>query len=367
MLGTVLHVLSIIGTVLLVILAILIVLILFVAFAPLKYKFVVKYNAYADTNNICFVKLSWLWHIVKFRADISREGMDYTFRLFGFKSKLLDKYLDKDSDDEIDDYEELDDSLVTFGSSIDETIDDKIHTSLDEDDYNKYNYNKDNSNEDNMHTDIENGMDRENNSKDNQLLDEIEQIWEDLISDNEDFNDDYTEEKDNKKGKWKKIFTTNPFKLFTQFIKEIIKHIKNIIKGIINTIKSLVRKYELVMELLEKKSTIAAIERIKRYVSKLCSHIKPKKAKIRLNIGFEDPSKTGYILGAIGTIYGFIGKIIDVRPNFEDEELDVDVLIAGRMRVFNLGIIGFRIMKDKAIKILTKNIGKLKEDIGNGR
>ena len=154
-------------------------------------------------------------------------------------------------------------------------------------------------------------------------------------------------------------------KKIISFLKNIFKGIKGIIRAIIKTIKVLMRKYELVITLWEKKSTQIAIERIKRYVFKLCRHILPRKKKINIRIGFEDPAQTGYVLAGLGIIYGALGNILNVKPNFEDKECKIDGYFIGKINLITLGIIFLKIVRDKAIKRLLNNIDKLKEDISN--
>lgn len=362
MLGAVFKVLGIIGIILLIILAIAILLILFVVIAPLKYKFIFNYDKDKEHRNSCYLKLNWLCHIVRCRIDIGLHGIDYELRLFGFKSRLLDKYLGKDDEDDTDEYEAKDNEFNT-------------------DDYNYNDYediNLDNSSNDMMQDDTirlidedySSNSDSNNGEKDisehEMLLDEIEEIWEDLISESEYEYDDYDEE-DESKFSWKKIFRTNPVKLLIGYIKILIRRVKAFFVGVLNTINALLRKYELVVELWDKRSTQAAIEKIIDYVYRLGKHIKPKKTKIKLHYGFDDPAFTGQVLGAVGIVYGFVGDIIEVNPDFEEEKMEVDCLISGKMRVLNLGIIVIKVARDKVLKRLLKNIDKLKEDLKDDR
>ena len=159
---------------------------------------------------------------------------------------------------------------------------------------------------------------------------------------------------------------------FKNFIRElkkvflrIIYTIRDIIKAIYKSAKKICEKYNLIVDLWNKKSTQVAITRIKNYVGKLCRSILPKKKLINIDLGFEDPAYTGIALAFIGSLYGFIGETLKVNPNFEEKECRINCKLIGKMSVFSLGIIFIRIMKDKAIKRLISNIDKLKEDLSN--
>lgn len=359
MLVTVLKVLSIIGIILLVILAVAIVLILFVLLAPLNYKFIVKYNRDNGQSNICFLKLNWLSYIVRLRIDIGLKGIEYELRLFGFKSRLLDKYLgDKsDNDDYDEEYEKESVSQISRNKN-------KDNQDIDDGNYEDY---EDLStcvpiNNDEEISLLTKNMSMRQDDEDDDLLEEIDEIWEDLVSEVE-----YDAEDTKPKFSFKKIFKTNPIKAIIKFIKLIIKRVKGLILAITKTINVLINKYELVVELWEKKSTRIAIERIIKYINQLCKHIKPNKTKIKLEYGFDDPALTGQVLGGIGIMYSFVGEVVEVNPDFEESKLALDCYISGRMRILNLGIIIIKVVRDKAIKRLLSNIDKLKEELNNVR
>ncbi|SHI34842.1 DUF2953 domain-containing protein [Parasporobacterium paucivorans] len=74
----------------------------------------------------------------------------------------------------------------------------------------------------------------------------------------------------------------------------------------------------------------------------LLNHIKPRRVKGFAVIGFENPATTGQVLGAIGVLFGFLGKGIRIQPEFDRSILEADVYMSGRIRVFNLLIIFLR-------------------------
>jgi hypothetical protein len=131
-------------------------------------------------------------------------------------------------------------------------------------------------------------------------------------------------------------------------------------------IKKTIYRYELIIDFLDKRSTSVAIDNLKKYLAKICKHIKPRKAKIQIDIGFDNPATTGQALACLGPLYGLIGNTLIVRPNFEEKILIIDFELKGRMTALKLGIIAIRVVKDKAIKRFIKNIDKLKEDLANG-
>lgn len=364
---TFLHILQIVGIILLVLLGIVIALILIILFDPIRYKLLLNYDAYIENDdeksNYCYLKLKWLLNVVTCKVDIGLKGIDYDFRIFGFKSNLLDKYLfdksDSKNEDDINDY--LDDKKSQEEDINEENIVSNLNDQSDEDVENVEN----NSDETAINTEEE--------SK--ELLDEIEEIWEDLVSDDENEENVY-ENNSSKKGlkgffrnlkhiDFKRLTLKNFVRELKKVFLRIIHTIRDIIKAIYKSVKKICEKYNLIADLWNKKSTQAAITRIKDYISKLCKSILPKKKSINIDLGFEDPAYTGIALAFMGSLYGLIGETLKVNPNFEDKECRVNCKFIGKMRVFSLGIIIIKIMRDKAIKRLISNIDKLKEDLSN--
>lgn len=362
--ATVLHILQIIGISILILLAIIFLLFIFILIDPIRYKLILDYDAYDTKEEIGCLKLNWLLNIVRCNVYIGLKGIKYDFRLFGFKSNLLDKYLGNDKEDTEDKVDSLEVKNEEDANKNIDTISDNLYNNEDkikeiDKETNKIDVNK---------------KIIETKDDEKEVLDDIEEIWEDLVSDTPDIDTYDKKEKKSlfktlfnqrEKFSFKKILPKYLVKKIISFLKNIFKGIKGIIRAIIKTIKVLMRKYELVITLWEKKSTQIAIERIKRYVFKLCRHILPRKKKINIRIGFEDPAQTGYVLAGLGIIYGALGNILNVKPNFEDKECKIDGYFIGKMNLITLGIIFMKIVRDKAIKRLLNNIDKLKEDISN--
>lgn len=369
--GIVLHILQIIGIALLILLAVAVFLVIFVLITPLRYKLIVNYDAQDSKEYIGYLNLSWLLSIIRCKVKMGLKGIEYEFRLFGFKSKLLEKLIfnsDKESSEDIE--EDIEENIeenkadisnnkeIAQNKAEDKKIEGKCETN------------------DELDIDLEDKDDDLDHTEEN-LLEDIEDIWEDLVSETDDDNSYEKERK--KKFSFKDIFNKDVFnkdnlkkispvyiiKKIIGFIKGIFKGTKALVKAIYKTIKQIIYKYELAIELWEKKSTQIAIDRLKKYISKLCKHISPRKKKINVRIGFEDPSQTGYFLAGLGVVYGVLGNMLNVNPNFEEEECKIDCVFSGRMNLLTLGIFFIRIVKDKAIKRLLKNIDKLKEDYSN--
>lgn len=361
---TFIHILQIIGIIILVLLGIVLALILLILFDPIRYKFLLNYDAYSDVggkeDNYCFIKLKWILNLISCRIDIGLKGIQYDFRILGIKSNLLDKFVFGKSDNDKEKYE------------INEYLEERNDSKLYDEDLTKEDL-KENSKDIDKVNDKVDETEKKSQEESTQLLDDIEEIWEDLVSDNEyEQEDEFSEEKGFKKIfknikhiNFKNLTFRNFFKELKNVLLGFMHTIKGIIVAIFKSVKKLYEKYELIANLWNKKSTQIAFTRIKNYVSKLCKNILPKKKAICINIGFEDPAQTGVVLAVLGSLYGAIGDTFKVNPNFEDKECSINCKLIGKIRVLALGLIFIKIMRDKAIKRLVSNIEKLKEDLSN--
>ena len=230
--ATVLHILQIIGISILILLAIIFLLFIFILIDPIRYKLILDYDAYDTKEEIGCLKLNWLLNIVRCNVYIGLKGIKYDFRLFGFKSNLLDKYLGNDKEDT----EDKVDSLVVKNEedaykNID-TISDNLYNNEDkikeiDKETNKIDVNK---------------KIIETKDDEKEVLDDIEEIWEDLVSDTPDID---TYDKKEKKSLFKTLFNQREKFSFKKIlpkylVKKIISFLKNIFKGIKGIIRAII-------------------------------------------------------------------------------------------------------------------------------
>ncbi len=184
-----------------------------------------------------------------------------------------------------------------------------------------------------------------------------------------------------KKGKEEK----NSFlRRFITKVKEVCGKITNIFISIGNKIKNLTNVFhklkekllsikKLIVTFWEKKRKAAsffqqienkaAIKLALSSLWKLLKHVGPVKIKGYVHFGTGDPATTGQVLGAAAAFYGYYGKYVKVKPDFEEEVLEGELFIKGRIRLFNLLIIGIKLLRDENFKRFIKNTKLLKEEL----
>lgn len=327
MLHILLMILKILGIVILSILGLLLFILLAVLFVPIRYE--VSASKY-DTVK---AKIKINWFLIVFRTLFLYEDDTFTkkVKIFGFDViKILEKK-----------------NAKTNNNS---TKSDTLEEELGNDDTLENDYPKLTNNE----------VDNTILSKDSEVATQLE------VEDTNKAINKNTFNKSHKSTKKKKTFLEQVRALFKNIknkVNRLFKKIKRFIKNLNNRIKALFKKSK------DLKETILNIIRflngdefkrnfafIKGQVSKLFKHIMPRRHNIKLNIGTGSPDTTGEILGGIAIFMAFTGMNISVLPDFENEVFRGEVYLKGRIRLFNILVIGLKTYFNKDLKTMVKKI-----------
>ena len=124
-------------------------------------------------------------------------------------------------------------------------------------------------------------------------------------------------------------------------------------------VKPILAQINLWKGFLKEKSTKDALKHIFRHLKYLWRGIKPKKFYGELHFGFEEPDKTGKILGMVGSLYGVMRKYVNVVPYFDKKILKGSFYGKGKIRLFHIVKTGFRVYRDKLLRHKWKQIQRL--------
>lgn len=148
-----------------------------------------------------------------------------------------------------------------------------------------------------------------------------------------------------------------PVKAFGKLIRKIsskitaiIKKIKYTFKKLCGKIKNIAAKKEKIMEFLGQANHKAAWERGKKELVWIRRFLKPKKLRVKMEYGFEDPYHTGQMLAALSVLYAFTGEYMEIEPNFERRMLKGDLYVKGKLRVFHILMFGLKMILDKNVR-----------------
>ena len=88
----------------------------------------------------------------------------------------------------------------------------------------------------------------------------------------------------------------------------------------------------------------------------LLKRLKPKKFLAKIHFGFEDPCITGKLLAGFSMAYPFLGKNVDVSPDFERQVLEGNLKIVGRIRVSYFARLLWKLIWCKEVRMTYKHV-----------
>lgn len=143
-------------------------------------------------------------------------------------------------------------------------------------------------------------------------------------------------------------------KSISQKLLDVINNIKFKIKSIYDKIKEIITKISDYKDFLTTDEAKENIKDILKIVFDLLVYILPTKIKGCVKFGMEYPETTGKTLGIICMFYGLYGEKVDVIPDFENKVFEADLLFKGRIRLYRVLIVAYKLWKNEWIKKLLK-------------
>ena len=133
-------------------------------------------------------------------------------------------------------------------------------------------------------------------------------------------------------------------------IKEKVIAILEKVKNICEKIKAYNNVKNSFIEYFTKEESKKAIKEIKIILYKLMKHILPRKLKANFGFGFQDASTTGTALGALSMLYVIYGDSLELEPDFDKEVLYGKYKLKGRIYIYFLLIVAWKLYKDQWIR-----------------
>lgn len=121
---------------------------------------------------------------------------------------------------------------------------------------------------------------------------------------------------------------------FLQKLWFLFKNIKYTIIKICDKIKHIVKNIQYYLKIVQSDTFHRAWEVCSGQVFSLLKSIFPRKILGNLLVGTGDPASTGQILAIYGILYPLLGNHIDIVPDFEQQIIEGDLLVKGRITVF---------------------------------
>lgn len=147
---------------------------------------------------------------------------------------------------------------------------------------------------------------------------------------------------------------------------EKLKKLKYTFQTIRDNIKNMKSEYNFYRQLWDKPQSKEAVSDIKIQLFYLLKKIRPHKIEGNVIFGTGDPASTGEILGAAAVFYGMYPEKLRIIPDFEEQRLEGNLHVKGKLRLIHLLIIMIRLIADKNVRYMIKKM-KSKEDVRDER
>lgn len=154
----------------------------------------------------------------------------------------------------------------------------------------------------------------------------------------------------NKKHRSIKNKDKNIFKKITNWIQHLVTKIQYTIKSICDKIKKTWNDIQYFKSILSNPNLKPAVLVAWKQIKKILNSIKPRKFKIHMQIGTQDPSTLGEIMAWYGIFYPIYTYHIQIYPDFEREVFLYSAFLKGRIRVFTILKVLFILYFDKHIR-----------------
>ena len=316
MLGIILGILKIIAFIVLFILAFLILIILLILIAPLNYKTKLLYKEKIDIK----LNANYFFYIFRFRL-VYKDNLEYSLKIFNFTIFSNDE---DDSEENSDDSENI---FIEENSLYKESICD----------------NKGFTNRKDDNPVIQKESDTFKANKQEKFLKDKNNFKKDVIieEDKENIGADKEEFKHKEKN-------FNDVKIKKSgmrfFIKDKINIFKTRLKSIKKRLGQFDKKKKKIFKSIKDEKNRLAIKILFKLLIKLLKHILPQRVKGRVEFGFEDPATTANIVGYISLLHPKYYKRVEIIPVFNNEIIDINLDIRGRIQliyILYILIIGF--------------------------
>lgn len=303
--GILFLVLKMIGFILLGLLAFLILLLLAVLFVPIRYRVVAQYEEKA----IARITAGWFLHLIGVRLVISDQEKSCKLKLFGiplidFFSPRKDRRKKRRSKSH-QDKQPAKQSVHQDEQPVEQPVEQSVH------------------------------QDEQNNL---QINEEQQQIG----SEKEKASGFDTDQASDEKASF-----------FTK-VRIYINRISDKIKKIRKKETNLKEQYNKWLVVLKRDRTKEALEKCKNTLCKVLKAVLPRKWKLFVHYGMEDPALTADILGYYWMLFVVLSGHIDCQPDFENKVFECNLHAKGYIRMITMVIAGWKFLFDPDLIYLRK-------------
>lgn len=155
------------------------------------------------------------------------------------------------------------------------------------------------------------------------------------------------------------FYTVNSkIRAFIEKLIAIFRNMQYTIQTFCDKIKKIIDNIEYYTEVLQSQVFKDAFSLSKKRIIRIFKSIRPRKCRINLIIGTGDPASTGNIYGIYGMLYPWIGNHIFMKADFENQTVEGDAYIKGKITAFTFIFTVLELYFNKNIRQLLKLLKK---------
>lgn len=176
-----------------------------------------------------------------------------------------------------------------------------------------------------------------------------------------------TQKKDPKSGRTFGTETYSPkSEKKENMIQKLLRRIQNVmqtLRELAAKIRNLLHRPEEIRHFLEMYEIAEVWQIVKKELTYLARHYRPRHLRGYLKFGTGDPALTGKLTGACYLLLPT--QEYEILPNFEESMFETETEFSGRIRSIHLLLAIYRLIREKKIKRLIRKVRK-KGDLENG-
>ena len=142
---------------------------------------------------------------------------------------------------------------------------------------------------------------------------------------------------------------------FTKFV-NFFKKIKFTFDKVCDTMVRIKKNIKYYLELLQRDSTKQALSVCWGQFGRIVKKVAPRKFRVNLHLGFEDPAVMGQVLAVWGMLYPLHLGAVDIQPEFDQVVLEGDFSFQGKVSVIVFVHAGCVLLFNKDLKGLIKSL-----------
>lgn len=133
-------------------------------------------------------------------------------------------------------------------------------------------------------------------------------------------------------------------------IKELIKLLIDTLKKLPGAAQKLKDKVDCAKEFVTDEDNKALFHFLMEQLKALIKLVRPKKYRINVRAGLEEPADMGAVLAFVSVLYGIIGVELALEPVFDKDVFEGSMFLKGRVRMFPVLLIALKVYRNEQFK-----------------